>query len=170
MVANWGAAPAVYLNDGSGSFERVRPGDLGGRIEYVGAIASGDYDSDGKVDVYIGSWPNDPGEGELNSLYWNGGGGGHGLRVRLIGTSSNRDGIGARVLLTARQGGETVTQMREVTTQMGFRGQRDISPHFGLGSASEVLSLEVRWPSGGISLLENVAPDQIVEVAEPAAD
>jgi hypothetical protein len=165
--ANWGAGPAVFLNDGQGWFERARPGDLGGRIEFAGAIASGDFDTDGDVDVYVGNWPNEPGPDELNSLYRNRSDGGHWLRVRLVGTMSNRTGIGTRVLLTSRRGEETITQMREVTAQTAFRGQSDLSPHFGLGPAAEVLLLEVRWPSGKVSTLANIAADQILEVEEP---
>jgi hypothetical protein len=80
---------------------------------------------------------------------------------------SNRTGIGTRVLLTSRRGEETITQMREVTAQTAFRGQSDLSPHFGLGPAAEVLLLEVRWPSGKVSTLANIAADQILEVEEP---
>jgi hypothetical protein len=167
VVANWGAAPDVYLNDARGHFESARTGDLGGSIQFAGAIASGDFDADGDVDVYVGNWPNRPGPGELNSLYLNRGDGGHWLRVRLVGTASNKSGIGARVLLTSRRGAETVSQMRDVTTQMGFRGQSDLSLHFGLGSADEALSLEIRWPSGQVSTLASVAADQILEVIEP---
>jgi hypothetical protein len=166
VVANWGAGPVVYLNDGHGNFERTSAGALGERVEYVGAIASGDFDADGYIDVHIGNWPNQPGPGELNSLYHNVGGG-RWLRVRLIGTVGNHSGIGARVLLTSQKGDEPVTQMREVTTQMGFRGQSDISPHFGMGSADEAQSLEVRWPSGQVSTLTGIPANQIVTVTEP---
>ncbi len=158
VVANWGAGTSVFLNDGSGRFERASVGDLGSRVEYAGAVASGDYDGDGHVDVYIGNWPNVPGPGEPNSLYRGVGGDGHWLRVRLTG------GFGARVLVTTNSG----TQMREVGSQAGFRGQSDPSPHFGLGEDSQVMVVEVRWSSGKVSTVENVAADQVVEVVEPA--
>lgn len=75
----------------------------------------------------------------------------------------SRGGIGARVLVTTDGG----VQMRQVTSQTGFRGQSDPDPHFGLGEANRVDRLEVRWPSGRMSVLEDVAPDQVTVVTEP---
>jgi len=167
VVANWGASPAVHLNDGQGGFEQVIAGELGDRLESPGAMASGDFDGDGDVDVYVGNWPNLPGPDELNALYSNDTEGRHWLRVRLRGETSNGSSVGARVVLTSRQDGQTITQMREITTQMGFRGQSDLNPHFGLGETGEIVSLEVQWPSGKRSILTDITADQIVEVTEP---
>lgn len=166
VVANWGAAPSLYLNDGNGGFEFSSGGDLGGRIHFAGAIASGDFNMDGRVDVYIGNWPNRPGAGELNALYRNTGDRGHWIRVRLVGRGSNKSGIGARVVVTSRQRERTISQMREVQTQTGFRGQSDILPHFGLGEAAEASSIEVRWPSGKVSKISNVEADRTIVVEE----
>ena len=98
-------------------------------------IASGDYDGDGNVDVYIGNWPNHPGEGEPNALYRNTGAAGHWLAVRLVGNVSNRAGIGARVVVTTSSG----TQMREVTSAGGFPwAERPVSAFRAGGRASGV--------------------------------
>jgi hypothetical protein len=166
LVGNWGAAPSLYVNDGHGQFTRGHPGDLGARILAASALASGDFDGDGDVDVIVGNWPNAPGPDELNTVYRNRGGDGHWIRVRLVGTKSNRCGIGARVMLSLQRGEVTLTQMREVTAQAGFRGQSDLAPHFGLGAA-DVASIEVQWPSGKTTSVTDVAIDQIVEVVEP---
>ena len=164
VVANWGAGSGLYLNDGAGKFVRMSGGCLGIRLEYVGAIASGDFDGDGRLDVYIGSWPNNPGPGEMNPLFRNQGGENHWLRLRLVGESGSPGGIGARVTVTTSSG----TQMREVTTQTGFRGQSDLAPHFGLGTHETADRVEVRWPSGRTTVQENVAADQVVEIRDEA--
>jgi len=163
VVANWGAGPGVYLNSGQGEFERAPFGCLGKDIWYIGAIASGDFDSDGNMDVFVGSWPNNPGPGERSLLFRNEGNDRHWLGVRLTGRAGNPGGIGARVQVTSAAG----TQIREITTQMGFRGQSDMAPHFGLGENDHAVRVEIKWPSGKVSNLENVAANQIIEVVEP---
>lgn len=167
VVANWGSSVNLYLNDGHGSFNRVEAGDLTGRIHHAGTIASGDYDADGDVDIYIANWPNGPGPEETNRLYRNRGNDHHWLQVRLTGTTSNRSAIGARVLVTTGEGAEAVTQMREQVSQTGFRGQSSMIAHFGLGTATEVARVEVVWPSGKRSTQAEVAVDRQIEIVEP---
>jgi hypothetical protein len=163
IVANWGSGPELYFNDGQGKFERAPSGSLGTDIWYIGAIASGDFDGDGNLDVYVGNWPNSPGAGELNLLLNNLSQGNHWLGLRLVGSTGNPGGVGARVTVTTAAG----SQVREITTQVGFRGQSDLSPHFGLGKNRQATRVEVRWPSGNVSTMENVAADQIIEIVDP---
>ena len=149
----------LYRNEGGGAFTEITAGALAESAGFSSGSTWGDYDGD--ADLYVGNWPNEPGPGELNALYRNESGG-HWLRVRLEGGA-----IGARVVLTSLREGETITQMREVVAQSGFRGQSDLSPHFGLGASTGIVSLEVRWPSGEVSRLTDVPGDGIVEVVEP---
>jgi hypothetical protein len=85
------------------------------------------------------------------------------LRVRLQGRRPNRFGIGARVTLTA--GGRT--RVAEVHAGNSYASSSDPRLHFGLGSATTVERLEVRWPRGVRSVRENVAANQEVTVKEP---
>jgi hypothetical protein len=88
----------------------------------------------------------------------------HWIKLKLIGTKSNRSAIGARV--TARYGGKMQTQ--EVLAQSSFYSASDLRLHFGLGSAKQV-DLEIRWPNGAIEKIPNAPLDQILTITEGAA-
>jgi hypothetical protein len=167
LIANWGSAPDLYLNDESGHLERARAGDVGRLIDYAATVASGDFDADGDVDVYLGNWPNNPGPGEPNRLFVNQGTEGNWLQVELSGTKSNRGGIGARVTVVADIEGVSRTQIREVGSQTGFRSQSSRVQHFGLAEATIVAEVTVAWPSGERSRIEDVKSNQRVTITEP---
>lgn len=118
-----------------------------------------DYDGDGDLDLYVVN----QGLGEPNRLYQNGGGPNHWLHVELAGTSSNRSAIGARVTVTT-----DMTQVREVSGGSGFASQDSLTLEFGLGEWSEGVDVQITWPNGGTTPLENVAVDQVLMVEEPA--
>ena len=120
--------------------------------------AAGDVDNDGDLDLLVLN---------LNGrarLYRNDGGNrGNWILVRTVGTTSNSDGIGARVRLTA--GG--VSQVRDIRSSSGYLSQSDPRAHFGLGQHEKVDRIEVRWPSGRVSTLENVKVNQVLTITEP---
>ena len=121
--------------------------------------AAGDVDNDGDLDLLVLNL-NGPAR-----LYRNDGGNrGNWIMIHTVGTTSNRDGIGARVRLTAAG----VTQVRDIRSSSGYLSQSDPRAHFGLGSAKTVDQLEVRWPSGRVSTIQNVKANQILTVIEPA--
>jgi hypothetical protein len=86
----------------------------------------------------------------------------HRVLFKLIGTKSNRAAIGARV--TIRSAG--VKQISEVRSGGSYLSQNDLRLHFGLGTARKMESVEIRWPSGKIETLENVAADAIYKIVE----
>jgi hypothetical protein len=119
----------------------------------------GDFDNDGRVDVFV------PRYQTTGFLFKNNvTNGNHWLRIRTQGTQSNRDGIGARVYVTA--GG--ITQQQIVRTGVGFLSSNDIRLHFGLGSQSIVDQIRVVWPSGCDQVLGITAADQDITIIEPA--
>ena len=117
-----------------------------------------DYDSDGDLDVFILNLNGPPtllrNDGHHDHHY---------LLVRPVGTASNRDGIGARVIV--RAGGRS--QHAEVQSGGSYLSHNDRRLHFGLGRAERVEQLEVRWPSGVVQVLSDLAADQVLTVVEP---
>jgi hypothetical protein len=90
----------------------------------------------------------------------------HWLEIRLQGTKSNRDAIGARIKLVSKTG----TQYDHVSTSAGYASSSARPTHFGLGTDSVVQQLQIRWPSGLVTELRDVACDQVLTVKEPASD
>ena len=161
-IAGYEQPNLLYENLGDGVFRSV--GKLAGsamEIEKVSrGVATADVDNDGDVDVLVCNLHDRPdlliNETPRDGRHW--------LSVRLIGTVSNRDGIGARV--TVHLSDKKV--MRELFSGQSYLSQSELRLHFGLGTESVVPRLEVRWPSGRTSVLEDVAADRFVEVVEPA--
>jgi enediyne biosynthesis protein E4 len=121
--------------------------------------AFGDFDGDGRVDAVVTALSADA-EIWMNRSEKSG----HWLDIALRGSKSNRDGIGARIKLVSGSG----TQYNHMTTSVGYASSSDGPVHFGLGPDSRADSIEIRWPSGVIQTLTNVASDAIVKVAEPS--
>jgi hypothetical protein len=121
------------------------------------AAAFADFDNDGDMDVLV---TNSGGAPQL--LRNDGGNRNHWLELRLVGVRSNRDGIGASVRLTA--GG--LTQTLQANGGMSYQAAHDPRLHFGLGQAARVDAIEVKWPSGRIDRLADVAADCVLTVRE----
>ncbi len=120
-------------------------------------LAIGDYDNDGKMDVLVVD-----SEGGPLLLHNVAAPSGHWLEVRLIGTKSNRDGLGATV--TAVMGSRSL--LRLCHTDGSYLSASDRRVHFGLGGAKKIDSLTVRWPSGHTDTLKDVSMDRQITVKE----
>jgi hypothetical protein len=149
----------LLMNDGTGRFRNVSPDSGSGfALEKVSrGLVTGDLDNDGDLDILVTN------NGQPPDLLWNDGGrSGRSLQIRLVGTGSNRDGIGARLELTVAGR----VQVREVRAGSSYLGQNDLRVHFGMGSESGAERLRIRWPSGRIDVLENLPADEIITVRE----
>jgi len=159
----------LFHNEGDGSFMWVD----GRTIETLGAnswgCAWGDYDNDGDLDLFVsqGGTETPATPQENNLLYRNSGSPNSWLHVRLVGTLSNRSGVGAKVRVRTSVDGQQMWQLREISGGSGYCSQNDLRAHFGLGSATQVDLLRIEWPSGIVQELKDVTPEQTVTVAEP---
>ncbi len=153
--------PFLLMKNRQGSFQDVseQSGDAflvprPGR----GAVAA-DLDNDGFVDLAVNC------NNESSVVLKNEGvPGRHWLLLDTVGTVSNRDGIGAQIRIISESGLE---QHAMVSTAGSYLSSGDKRVHFGLGGDKKVRLIEVRWPSGIVQSLENVAADQILTVQEP---
>jgi hypothetical protein len=151
----------LYVNEGNGKFLDLSAPSLADDPGQSRGVALADYDRDGRMDMFVVDQSGSP------HLYRNVTpiGNDHWLEVNTVGTTSNRDGCGARLTLTA--GGATM--IGEV-----FCGSTSVSSgsdsvvHFGLGTAKQVSKLVIQWPSGKRQELQNLAPDRLITVTEPS--
>jgi hypothetical protein len=150
----------LFRGLGKGRFEDVS--EQAGPVLSVRTTARGacfaDYDNDGKVDAYVVNL------GARGTLLHNvSTNTGHWIAIKLKGTKSNRDGIGAKVEVYA--GGKRWTAERVAGS--GYLSQDDSRLHFGLGSAAAIDKLLIHWPSGREQKLENLSVDRVLTVEEP---
>jgi hypothetical protein len=153
--------PHLFRNMGQGKFEEVtaKSGAAFAAPRVARGAAYGDIDNDGAVDVLFTT------NGGPVYLFRNEGGKNHSLRFKLIGTKSNRDGIGATVRVTAA--GETQSQtLRSGST---YLSQNELIVTTGLGQNKKADVAEIRWPSGEVDRLTNVSADQFMTVQEGKA-
>lgn len=144
----------VYHNNGDGTFTATSQPAMVNNNTRGGSIA--DFDGDGDVDIAF--WD----AGQDSPLYRNETPDGlHWLQIKLLGTTSNRDAIGALARATA--GG--TTQMRRVSGGDSAHSQQELMLHFGLGGSTSV-DLQIDWPSGTTQTFLGVAADEVLFVDE----
>ena len=160
----------LLRNDGPDGQGNLRFTDIGMAVgaddEKDGrGMALADFDNDGDLDIVINNNPGDSGLEErarATLLRNNVGERRSWLAVELQGTKSNRDGVGAVVVIEA--GGEK--QMRYVTEGSGYASQNSARLYFGLGEKTQAETMTVRWPSGLVEKFENIKAKQLVRITE----
>ncbi|MDE0467880.1 MAG: CRTAC1 family protein [Candidatus Poribacteria bacterium] len=149
----------MFQNNGDGTYSDISEtaGDYFSE-ELVGrAAATADYDNDGDMDIVI-----------MNSnqravlLRNEGGNNKNWLSIKLVGTRSNRDGIGAKVTLTT----EDTTQIREVKSGSSYASGSDTRLLFGLGENQRVKKVSIIWQSGTLQELTDISANQILRIVE----
>jgi hypothetical protein len=149
----------LFRNRGNLTFDNLSAkvgADFARPASHRGA-AFGDFNNDGKIDIVV-SVLNGPPQLLMNrSNNQN-----HWIILNLIGTKSNRDGLGTKVKLTTSHG----SQYNQATTTVGYNSSSDKRVHFGLGDATIIDKIELAWPSGVKQVLTGVKVDQILTVTE----
>jgi len=153
-ATGWQQPNSLFINDGGGRFRdaSVEAG-FGSAVAVHRGCAVADFDADGRSDIVVlvlggqpELWHNETSRGHA----W--------LDVRLTGTRSNRDGIGARVSVNE--------QVRIMTTAAGYASSSHAGVHFGLGNATGPVTVRVEWPSGARQTVEGVRVNQRIEITE----
>jgi hypothetical protein len=150
--------PHVFRNLGGGKFQEVTA-SLGTEFanpKVARGAAYADIDNDGALDVLMTTNDSRP------YLFHNEGGDNHSLRIKLQGTKSNRDGIGAVVRLASGKD----RQWQTVHSGSSYLSQSELVLTFGLGQKTSADSIEVQWPSGQVDKLSNVAGSQTITIQE----
>ena len=153
---------SVFRNLGNGQFADVSAtagADFTRPAPYRG-LAYGDLDNDGRMDLVVTALGG-PVRVFRNVTETKN----HWILLKLVGTKSNRMGIGAQIRITTDDGRKLYN---EATTSTGYAASSDPRVHFGLGISRIIREIEIRWPSGTRQLLRDVAADHIVEVTEPS--
>ena len=148
----------LYFNDGKGNFTENRDEAITYNFGLSFGHAWSDYDHDGDLDLAVATHSN-----QKNHIFVNNGNTNNWLEINLKATESNGSAIGTKIFIETADR----TQMREVNSQSGFGGQSSYTQHFGLGKATAITNITIRWASGIIQKLKDVSANQILQVVEP---
>jgi len=153
---------ALYLNNGDKTFTKVENAEL----NFVGkekSFACGDLNHDGFLDMMIGYGNGFNAPSSTSDRLWiNNKNDNHWLGVQLEGVTSNIGGVGSRIELY----GEWGVMVREVRAGESYGISHTLTQHFGIGAATTIDEIIVRWPSGQVDSYENLTPDQFITLKE----
>ena len=152
---------SVFRNEGNGRFADVSK-TAGGDFQLSGhyrGVAFADFDNDGRVDAVVSNV-----DGPARLFRNITPDAGHWLALKLRGTRSNRDGIGAKIAVTLPSGRKLYNHC---TTSVGYASSSESLVRFGFGKDTAAKLIEIRWPSGAVQDLRNVKADRVLNVREP---
>jgi hypothetical protein len=149
---------SLFHNEGHGKFvETTKSAGLAAQQPHAArGVAFADFYNDGFLDVLVAN------NGDPPLLLHNGGNGNHFLNFKLVGTKTNRDGMGGRVVVRA----QGLNQLREISGGGSYLSGSDLRAHFGLGELTRADTVEITWPSGAKQSFHDIAADKFYLVEE----
>ena len=170
-VSGYTSGNKLFRNLGDGTFAPVTTGSLVNERPLNNAgtyeMAWFDYDNDGFLDLYVMNGHDSTSIWTANQLYRNNGNENAWLTVKLVGTTSNRDAVGAKVRALATYAGAARRWQRRDISGGNLHNGNHRYAHFGLGDATEVEVLRIEWPSGIVQELSNLPANEFRTVTEP---
>lgn len=153
----------LYHNRGDGTFAKVTQGDVVTDHGDTAGCAWGDYDNDGFLDLFVAfgaftKW--------TNALYHNNGNANHWIKLKCVGTASNRSAIGTKIRAKVTIDGVERWQMRQLGSGEGWLSFNSPDLLIGLGDATVVEALRIEWPSGSVDELHDVPAGQTYTLVE----
>lgn len=163
--AGYAQRKVLYQNLRNGNFKDITEKIGGAILEPTASrgCAFGDYDNDGDIDVVINPVNATPDLIRCDSMTKN-----NWITIKAIGTKSNRSGIGAHLKVEFEEDKKIRSLVDEVRSGGSYYSQNDLRVHFGLGNATKIKSIEVKWLSGEIDKISDVASNQIITIKEGA--
>jgi hypothetical protein len=155
----------MFKNVAGQRFAEITGSSGTGHLQKGHAVACGDWDRDGDLDLFVETGGAVPGDQYHDVLFQNPGQGNHGLTVKLVGRKSNRAAIGARIKVVTA-GDKPLTIRRHVSSGSSF-GANPLQQFVGLAQADRVAVLEIYWPTSGTTqVFHDIPADQAIEVTE----
>ncbi|MCH2115663.1 MAG: CRTAC1 family protein [Pirellulales bacterium] len=160
----------MFLNQRGKRFTNVTMAGGFGHLQKGHGVAFADLDNDGDADVFQQMGGAYPGDKYGDALFENPGFGNHWIGIKLVGVSSNRAAIGARIHVVIDEGGATRSIYRHVNSGGSF-GANPLRQTLGLGGAERITRLSVFWPvTGRTQLFHDIVADQVIQIVEDQQD
>jgi hypothetical protein len=157
----------MFKNVDGRRFEDVTLSSGTGHLQKGHGVSFADWDGDGALDIFVETGGASPGDAAHNLLFQNPGHGRHWLKVKLVGTKTNRAGFGARIKATVQQLDGSVRWIYRTVGNNSSFGGNSLVQSIGLGDSAEVSELEVSWPTSATTqTFQHLAADQTIVITE----